>query len=122
MSPVAAITPTTDDIRQELSRLDSRIRTLEARLGQNGAGVDAPFELASVMDKVLEITHELFPGTCQFTSEFDPESPEDRYVIVHVEATGDLKEIAERGCIWDERILRLSENLFRILRLSIVPR
>jgi hypothetical protein len=42
--------------------------------------------------------------------------------VVNVEATGNLKEIAERGCVWDERIRRLSEALFGVLRLSIVPR
>jgi hypothetical protein len=112
----------TNDIRHQLTMLSSRVEALERRLGQNGAAAPAPFDLASVMPEVRAITQELFPGPCEFTNEFDPEYPEDRYVVVNVEAAGDLKQIAERGCRWDERIRQLSANLFRILRLSIVPR
>jgi hypothetical protein len=112
-----------DDVRHELAVLAGRVEAVERRLGVNGASVAAaPFDLAAVMADVRQISQELFPGPCKFTSEFDPEYPEDRYVVVNVEATGDLKEIAERGCVWHERIRRLTANVFGILRLSIAPR
>lgn len=111
-----------DDIRQELNVLTSRVEAVESRLAQNGTALPSAFDLAGVMAEVREITQELFPGKCEFTSEFDPEYPEDRYVVVNVEASGDLKEIAERGCVWHERIRPLTAGEFGILRLSIIPR
>jgi hypothetical protein len=119
----------TGEIRQELALLTSRVEAVEAQLSPNGSATPSPegaapptLDLARIMSAVREITQELFPGKCEFTSEFDPEYPEDRYVVVNVEATGEIKEIAERGCAWDVRIRQLSEDLFGILRLSIEPR
>lgn len=108
-------------IREELSVLASRIEAVEARLGRNGS-MPTPFlDLTSVMADVREITRELFPGKCEFTSEFDPEYPEDRYLVVNVEASGDPKDIVARTCRWHERIRKLSANLPGNLRLSVVP-
>ena len=111
-----------NDIREELNILASRVDAVERRLARNGSDAAAAFDLASIMEDVRQITQELFPGKCEFTSECDPEYPEDRYVVVNVEASGELKEIAERGCVWDERVRELSESLFRNLRLLIAPR
>jgi hypothetical protein len=117
------ITATTDDIRLELALLSSRVAALEQMLGKNGDVHAAPEDLAGFMAKVREITRELFPGPCHFTSEFDPEHPEDRYVVVHVEPSGDPKEIVDRECLWHERIWQLWDDLtVGILRLSVVPR
>lgn len=115
-------TTSADEIRQELALLTSRVEAVEARLAANGTAAPPGFNLADVMAEVREITQGLFPGKCEFTSEFDPEYPDDRYVVVEVEASGDLKEIAERGCTWHERIRPLTAGVFGILRLSIVPR
>jgi hypothetical protein len=114
-------TMSADDVRVGLAILSRRVEVLERILGQDADTLSEPSELA-VIEDVRRITQELFPGKCEFTSEFDPEFPSDRYVVVNVEASGDLKEIAERGCIWDERIRGLSENLFGVVRLSIIPR
>jgi hypothetical protein len=86
--------------------------------------VDAPsegFDLSSVIDNVRKITQELFPGKCEFTHEFDPEYPDDRYVVVNVEARGEPKELVDRSCEWSERIRRLPGYVFGKLRLSIMP-
>ena len=79
----------TNDIRHEITMLASRVEAVELRLAQNGAAPAATFDLASVMADVRQISHDLFPGKCEFTSEFDPEYPDDRYVVVNVEATGE---------------------------------
>lgn len=98
-------------------RADLAVRLLQS--------LDTPareFDLASVIDDVRKITQELFPGKCEFTHEFDPEYPDDRYVVVNVEASGEPKELVELSCRWSEQIRQLSPNLFRNLRLSIMPR
>jgi hypothetical protein len=113
---------TLDDIAQELTVLSNRLDAVESRLTTvNGSDVAATFDLANVMADVREITQDLFPGKCEFTSEFDPEYPDDRYVVVNVEATGDPKEIVDRCSQWHRRIRKLSSGLFRNLRLSVVP-
>jgi hypothetical protein len=112
----------TGDIRHEVTMLASRIEAVERRLACNGAGAAAAFDLANVMTDVRDITQQLFPGKFEFTSEFDPEYPLDRYVVVNVEATGNPHEIVDRSCRWHERIRQLSADLSDYLRLFIVPR
>jgi hypothetical protein len=118
-----SIAATINDVRLELAMLSSRVEALERQVRQNGlAEYTAPFDLASIEPEVRRITHELFPGPCEFTHEFDPEYPEDRYVVVNVEATGEPKEIVDRECLWHERVWQLSEDWpVGILRLSVVP-
>ncbi len=111
-----------DEIRRELNVLSSRVDAVEARLAQNGdAQARSPELPPGLLDQVREITQEIFPGKWEFTSEFDPEYPEDRYVVVHVEATGDPRDIVDRCSQWHKRIQELSSDLFRNLRLSVVP-
>jgi hypothetical protein len=110
-----------DDIRHEITLLADRIGTVESRL-QNEVALPATLETATLMVQVRRITQDLFPGMCEFTNEFDPENPDDRYVVVNVEATGDPKEIVDRSCAWHLRIRKLSTDLSDMLRLSIVPR
>ena len=114
-------TSSTDEIRHELALLTSRVAAVEARLAGNEAA-GPPFDLAIVIAEVRAITQELFPGKCEFTSEFDPEYPDDRYVVVNVEASGELKEIVDRECRWHERIRQRWPNLWDTLRLLVVPR
>ncbi len=113
-----SVTTEADEIRQELAVLSRRIAAIESRLGENGnlLALDAGH-----MAKVREITARLFPGKCDFTSEFDPEYPDDRYVVVNVEAKGDAPDIVDRTCQWHERIRTLSRELPGKLRLSVAP-
>jgi hypothetical protein len=112
----------TNDIRLELAMLTSRLEAVEQRLAQNGTAPTAPFDLASIMPQVSAIAQELFPGPCEFTTEFDPEYPEDRYVVVNVEATGEPKEIIDRESVWDKRIRQVWPELWDKLVLFVVPR
>jgi len=111
-----------DDVRHELAALAGRVEAVERRLGVARAEATAlPFDLAAIMSDVQQITQELFPGPCKFTSEFDPEYPEDRYVVVRVAATGDPSEIVDRSLAWDERVRRLRPDLWDALRLMVIP-
>jgi hypothetical protein len=111
-----------DDVCQELKILSSRVDELERKLGQNGTPITAPFDFALIADKVYEITQELFPGTCKFTNEVDPEHPEDRYVVVNVEATGDIKDIMDRKETWHNRVRQMWPDVWDNLTLFVVPR
>jgi hypothetical protein len=115
-------TMSTDDLCFGLALLSRRVEVLEVRLGVNGIAASAPFDLAGIADKIREITQELFPGPCKLTHKFDPEYPEDGYVVVKAEATGDIKEIVDREEVWDRRVRQLWPDLWDTLRLLVVPR
>jgi len=114
-------TTDTDDIRRELQVLARRLEQVESQLAGNGVAIPDAADLGAQMSNVREITQALFPGRCEFTSEFDPEYPDDRYVVVNVEAKGEPRDIVDRTCEWHARILNLSDGLHGRLRLSVVP-
>jgi hypothetical protein len=94
---------------------------LATLLSQSLNATGEKFDLASVVDDVHKITQELFPGKCEFTHEFDLEYPDDRYVVVNVEASGTPKELVDRSCQWSERIRQVVPNALGNLRLMIMP-
>jgi hypothetical protein len=110
------------EIRQELAALARRLDAVEFRLAQNGIDTVADLGLSAGLADIRQITGQLFPGKCELTSEFDPEYPDDRYVVVNVEAEGDPHSIVDRTCKWHELIRQLSGDLPGRLRLSVVPR
>lgn len=107
-------------IRRTLSGLESRLSSIESHL-QNNRPADR-FDFTKLRAKVSEITHDIFPGKCEFTVECDPEYPDDTYIVVNVEATGDPKEIILLSERWHARVQELSDECFDNIRLSIVPR
>jgi hypothetical protein len=109
-------------IRTTLSTLESRVASIELQLQGNGLQDRSSFDFARIKADVTKITQEIFPGKCEFTVECDPEYPDDTYVVVNVETSGDPKDLVARSGQWHERIGRLSDDCFDNLRLSIVPR
>jgi hypothetical protein len=109
-------------IESALSLPHSERAELVVRLQQSLDKSGEVFDLTSVIDDVRKITQEIFPGKCEFTHEYDYEYPEDQYVVVNVESSGEPKELVDRSCAWHKRIGELSVDLSDKLRLSIVPR
>jgi len=114
-------TTETSEIRRELNALARRIEGIESRLTRNGDAISGDLDLAGRMADIREISGRFFPGTCDFRSEFDPEYPDDRYVVVNVEASGNPREIVDLTCQWHECIRALSAELSGKLRLSVTP-
>ena len=106
---------TLESLAQRVDALEHRLAT-EVRLGLPTSG------LSPWMSDVKQITEELFPGPFSCNDEFDPEYPDDTYVVISVESTGDMREIVRRQREWHQRIRALSPDLFGKLRLSISPR
>lgn len=94
---------------------------LAVRLQQSLNRPDEGFDFTNIRDKVEAITQEMFPGKCEFTHEFDPEYPDDRYVVVNVEAHGAPKVLVDLNCQWHERIRQSFPKITRELRLLIMP-
>src|SRR5687768_13503122 len=93
-------TTDTDELRRELTVLARRVDAIESRLSENGATVSETADLSSRIADVREVTQRLFPGKCEFTSEFDPEYLDERYVVVNVESSGNPQDIVDRTCEW----------------------
>ena len=110
------MTPVTlESLAQRVDALEQRLAT-GVRLGPSASN------LSALMSEVRQITEELFPGSFSCNEESDPEYPDDTYVVISVESTGDIREVVRRRREWHERIRALSPDLFGKLRLSISPR
>jgi hypothetical protein len=69
-------TTESSELRRQLTQLTHRLEVIEARL--NGAANPESVDLPGRLADVSQNTRELFPGKCEFTSESDPEYPDDR--------------------------------------------
>ncbi len=105
-----------------LESLARRVDALEQRLGVGVRLGPSTSSLSALMSDVQHITEELFPGPFSCNDECDPEFPDDTYVVINVESSGDIREVVRRRCEWHERIRALSPDLFGRLRLAISPR
>jgi hypothetical protein len=111
-----------EDLREGLAILQHRVDALEKRVVANTHSEMSMTRLSGLIPDVKQITQELFPGPFSWDVESDPEYPDDAYVVINVEATGDMQGMVLRQCHWHERIRALSVDLFGKLRLSIIPR
>lgn len=105
-----------------IESLARRVGVIEHHLGIGVRCGQVADNLTPWMSAVSQITEELFPGPFSCQDEFDPEYPDETYVVVNVEATGELREVVRRQRDWHNRIRALSPELSGKLRLSISPR
>jgi len=105
-----------------LESLAQRVDALEHRLADGVRLGPSTSGLSPWMSEVKQITEELFPGPFSCNDEFDPEYPDDTYVVINVESTREIREVVRRQCEWHDRIRALSPGLFGKVRLSISPR
>ena len=82
----------------------------------------APTELLSLCAQVATFTRELFPGEMRMRVKNDPEIPDDLFFQLHVEATGDIDDIAARHDQWHARLCRFPSKFCGLFRLSIAVR
>ena len=101
--------------------LARRVDALEPRLATGTRVESLPSFLSAWMSDIKRITEDLFPGSFSCSHESDPEYPDDTYVVISVESTGDIRELVRRRCQWHDRIRVLAPELFGRLRLSISP-
>ena len=104
-----------------IESLAQRVDAIERQLGIGVRCGQLADNLTPWMSAVNRITEELFPGPFSCQDEFDPEYPDETYVVVNVEATGELREVVRRQRKWHDRIRALSPELFGKLLLSISP-
>lgn len=109
------------ELEREVQSLKATVENL-ARRDASELSIRHPLPHASreTLDKVVRLTQELFPGSVSVDLLGDPESPEDVFVVLGVEATGDDERLIDRQCEWHERVAELASDA-NSFRLSIHP-
>lgn len=77
---------------------------------------------ADQLDAILELTQRMFPGPVAAQVVADPEWPDDRCLVLDVEASGEFQEILQRECAWHRQLQRLIPGRLEVVALSIMPR
>jgi hypothetical protein len=83
--------------------------------------VDLPLDGASpeLIDQVVEISKQIFPGPVYVVREFDPSEPDFPWLALCVKASGDHQSIFAREEQWHEQVSRLVSDQPGLFRLSV---
>lgn len=95
------------------------------RIGQTGAAAaeDPPAEIDRQASALIAATARWFPpGLLAVTQEHDPENPENVYLVLDVQATGEFAQIEDRRAQWQDEAGRIISGDLSWLRLCIYPR
>ncbi|HVC98613.1 MAG TPA: hypothetical protein VND64_33410 [Pirellulales bacterium] len=82
--------------------------------------IDGPTGSNALPPPVIAITDELFPGPISVSTEADPEAPSQSFLVLTVEASGEVREIVQRRREW-----HVKAEPFLVgwdVRLSIIPK
>ena len=74
----------------------------------------------NLVQDVIEITREIFPGSVAVESSHDPEYPHDEFTVLTVQSSGDADQLVERECQWIQRVAAVVPGL-ATFRLAIHP-
>ena len=78
-------------------------------------------DVAAQLEAVRQLTVTMFPGDVSAEWEADPECPQDRFLVFHATATGELEDLIDRQRQWQREVLRLAPRALNLLRLSLAP-
>lgn len=117
------IASTTGDVHQPQAGASVDLIAELARLQKENAALRETLQSQGFEPKladVLSITHELFPGRVGIELMFDPEEPEEHFVVVTVSVASDATDVIKRQLDWHHRVAETSPGDSGPLRLSIV--
>jgi len=82
-------------------------------LAQEGDRIqkEADLRAFTVLQKVVDLTTELFGKNVQIASDFDPEYPDDKYTVFTVEVAGSSDEIMRTEGEWARRVNSLVKGV-----------
>jgi hypothetical protein len=107
------------DVQREIDEIKIRVQGLERamsdlRQGENFRSPDA------MIEHVLALTREIFPGEVRVYEVEDPEIPGNRYHVFEVSTEGPVDEVMARDELWHRRLCQLPNRSPGRYRLSIV--
>jgi hypothetical protein len=106
------------ELGQKVAEMKRQVNALEAEV----KAAAAPAPAGPLLDRILEMTAELFPGKALLRQDIDPEDPYDPKWVVEIEATGTLAEILERKIEWHRRMDAIDIATSDRLRLCVFPK
>jgi hypothetical protein len=97
--------------------LEDLSATPQAIRSNNGSAND------ELSQQLLAMTADTFPsGALEISLEFDPEEPDEKYLVFTVEATGETRELLDRRHRWHLAVADVVGEDAIKFRLSIYPR
>jgi hypothetical protein len=110
---------------RELLAKDEKIKQLELQLAISKCANHAESRLASILTdvigQVVEVSRRLFPGPVSLDYAFDPENPDDEYIVFDVVAHGEYKDYRDREFEWHEEVEKIVPGTLGEFRLSVMP-
>jgi len=92
------------------------IRPTVTTMANSALGVEAAPQM---IEKIIAVTRNLFPGEVTFQPEFDPDAPQHRFLVFTVSVRGEAQEVVDRRCQWHRQVQQLRPAFD--YRLSIEP-
>jgi hypothetical protein len=76
---------------------------------------------ATVIQQIEALTRLLFPGPVTYEYSFNPEDPDDEYVIFDVVAKGEFKDYRDTVFQWHDEIRKIAPGSGGEFSLSVTP-
>lgn len=90
-----------------------------------GAGLsENPLSLsasATAIQQIEAMTRSLFPGPVSYEYSFNPEDPDDEYVIFDVVAKGEFKDYRDTVFQWHDEVRKIVPGSGGEFSLSVTP-
>ena len=104
----------------EQFRLSLRVSELEQELVQARRSNLSKF--VTIVGKIVEVSHRIFPGTVTFDYAFDPEDATNEYIVVDVVAEGGFADYKDRVFQWHDEVEKLIPGMLSEFRLIVHPK
>ena|SRR5436190_6703711 len=77
--------------------------------------------LVHAIGRIVEVSERLFPGPVRFEFSYDPESPDDEWLVFDVVAQGEYKDYCDREFQWHEEVRKIVPGALGEFRLCVMP-
>lgn len=106
------------ELGHAVADMKRQVAALEARV----IAASPPTPVVAALDRIMDLTAELFPGPAVLRRDFDPDFPNDQWLVMEVEATGTVREILDREIDWHRRLDSLDPSIANQFRLCLFPK
>lgn len=72
--------------------------------------------------EILQVTKDIFGGLVEVENGFDPDFPDEQWLVIIVENEGTTREILDREMDWHQRVLKVNPDYTSHVRLCIFPK
>jgi hypothetical protein len=109
--PLAALGDKVAELKRQVHALEAEVK----------AALSPP-PTGPLLERILAMTGELFPGPAVIRQDVDPDFPDDTALVMEVEASGEMDSIADRQIEWHRRMDDIDRATSDRLRLLVFPK